>query len=87
VYGASIIPGSVRSGECVEFLNLKPSEYPSISQSLIAIHAAIAEVLHMIGAGEHIDKILEDWQRIHYLDEEGADMELLSARLRLVMAS
>ena len=77
----------MRSGEYVEFPNLKPSEYPFVSKRLIGIHAAIAEVLHMIGAGEHIDKILEDWQRIHYLDEEGADIELLNARLSLVMAS
>ena len=82
IYGASAIPGSVLSGEFVEFVNLDPSKCPSVSRRLVDIYAAIAEVLHMIGAGEQIDKVLQDWERIEHLDEKGADIALLEARLR-----
>ena len=80
------LPTAILSGQYVEFVNLTP-EYPAISRRLLQIHAAIAEVLHMIGAGEVIDKILQDWERIHQLDEGGADISLLDSRLKLVMAS
>ena len=62
-------------------------EYPLISRKLLRVHAAIAEVLHMIGAGEAIDRILHDVDRIRYLDENSADLALLEGRLHLVMAS
>lgn len=67
-------------------MNLVP-EYPSISRTLLGVHAAIAEVLHMIGAGEAIDNILWEWERILYLSEDGADAGLLADRLSLIAAS
>ena len=42
------VPGAVRSGDYIEFLNLVP-EYLPVSRKLLGIQAAIAEVLHMIG--------------------------------------
>jgi len=41
----------------------------------------------MIGAGEAIDRILLDVERITHLDEDGADLALLEDRLHLVMVS
>jgi hypothetical protein len=79
------IMGAVPSGDYVEFLHLIP-EYPQISRKLLAIHAAIAEVLHMIGAGEAIDRILREWERINYLSPDGTDATLLDGRLQLIMA-
>lgn len=70
----------------MEFVHLVP-EYPAVSRKLLGVHAAIAEVLHMIGAGEAIDRILRDVDRIRYLDEDGADWALLEGRLHLVIAS
>jgi hypothetical protein len=78
--------GAVASGEYVEFVQLVP-EYPPISRKLLGIHAAIAEVLHMTGAGHAIDMILREVERINYLDEGGADMLLLEDRLHLIMPS
>jgi len=40
----------------------------------------------MIGGGEAIDNILWEWERIMYLSEDGADADLLEARLNLIMA-
>lgn len=79
------VMGTVTSGEYVEFVHLIP-EYPAISRKLLRIHAAISEVLHMIGAGEVIDTVLREWERLNHLDEEGEDAELLAQRLNLIMA-
>ena len=77
--------GAVASGEYVEFIHVVP-EYPAISRKLLRVHAAIAEVMHTIGAGEAIDAVLRDWERLNHLDEEGGDADLLAQRLNLVMA-
>lgn len=79
-------PEAVSSGDYVEFVNLVP-EYPSISRKLLGVHAAIAEVLHVTGAGEAIDDVLAEWERIIYLSEDGADAKLLADRLNLIGAS
>ena len=79
-------PEAVASGDYVEFVNLVP-EYPSISRKLLGVHAAIAEVLHVTGAGEAIDDVLAEWERIIYLSEDGADAKLLADRLNLIGAS
>ena len=79
-------PGAIASGDYVEFVNLVP-EYPSISRKLLGIHAAVAEVLHVTGAGEAIDDIFAEWERIIYLSEDGADAKLLADRLGLIGVS
>ena len=82
----TVSPEAIASGEYVEFINLVP-EYPSISWRLLSVHAAIAEVLHMIGAGEAIDNILWEWEWILYLSEDGTDAGLLADRLSLIVVS
>ena len=77
--------GAVASREYVEFVHMV-HEYPAILYKLLQVHTAIAEVIHMIGAGGVIDAVLRDWERLTYLDEEGGDAELLAQRLNLVMA-
>jgi hypothetical protein len=79
------LPGAIPSGQYVEFLHLVP-EYSCISTKLLGIHGAIAEVLHMIGAGEAIDKILREWDSLRVLSEDGMDGELLGGRLQLIAA-
>ncbi len=74
--------GAVASGEYVEFIHV----VPAISRKLLRVHAAIAEVMHTIGAGDAIDAVLRDWERLNHLDEEGGDADLLAQRLNLVMA-
>ena len=82
----AVSPKAVASGEYVEFLNLV-SEYPSISRKFLGVHAAIAQVLHITGAGEAIDNVLAEWGQIMYLGEDGGDARLLADRLNLIMGS
>jgi hypothetical protein len=84
--GAYVVPimGAVPSGEHVEFVYLVP-KYPPISKKLLSVHAAIAEVLHMIGASEAIEEILGGVERIRHLDQGGADLALMEGQLNLVM--
>ena len=51
-----IVHGSVPSEDYFEFVNTIP-EHPDISQELLLIHAAIAEVLHVTGVSEAIVEI------------------------------
>jgi hypothetical protein len=77
------VAGAIPSGKYVEFSNLFP-EYPPISRKLLGIHTAIAEVLHMIGAGDAIDRILNEWERLIYLSPDETDAVLLASRLQLI---
>jgi hypothetical protein len=85
--GAYVIPimDAVPSGDYIEFVHVIP-EYPPISRRLLTLHGAIAEVLHMIGAGEAIDRILWELERINFLDPNGTDAKLLDGRLQMIMA-
>ena len=74
---------AVRSGSYFQFPHIDP-RLPKISTKLLGIHAAVAELMHMTGAGELIDKLLRDWEQIEVLSEDGADAELLRERLQLV---
>ncbi len=48
------------------------------SRTLLGLHAAIAEVLHLTGAGEAIDRVLRDREEIHVLAQDGStDIESL----------
>jgi hypothetical protein len=78
-------PGAVPSGDYVEFVHAVP-EYPQVSRKLLQIHAAVAEVLHMIGAADAVESILRDLDNIQVLSEDGADVQLLSHRLQLIAA-
>ncbi|KAK0216291.1 hypothetical protein IW262DRAFT_1399210 [Armillaria fumosa] len=52
---------------------------------LLAIHAAFAKVLHACGAGEHLDRVLRDMERLKVLSSDGgSDIGLfLSSRLAI----
>jgi hypothetical protein len=76
------MPGAVPSGSDLELPHLTP-EYPKISRKL-SLHAALAEVLGMIGADEAIDKIMREWDSIQVLSEDGGDARLLWHRLQLI---
>jgi hypothetical protein len=68
------------------FANIVPG-YRCMSRKLLVVHAAVAEVLHMIGAAETIDKILWEWERITCLSQDVTDASLLAERSNLIMAS
>lgn len=44
----------------VTFTSSDPAEFPYPSWELLAVRAACAEVAHLSGAGEHIDKFDRD---------------------------
>ena len=69
----------------VEFVHSVP-EYPQVSRKLLQIHAAVAEILHMIDAADAVENILRDLDNIQVLSEDGADAQLLSHRLQLIAA-
>ena len=60
------------------------SDYAEVEPYFLLIHASLAKVLHASGAGEAIDKILEEWEKTAVLSQDGRDAELLLARLSLV---
>lgn len=78
--------GAIRSGEKVELTNFHRELYPDVSRYLLRVHAAIAQVFHMVGGGEHIDDVFHDAESIIQLAGDGSDWSVLSERLDLVMA-
>ena len=52
-----MVIGGAPSGTYIEFPHLV-SEYPPVSRALLNVHASIAEIIHLISAGEAIDSIL-----------------------------
>jgi hypothetical protein len=80
------IRGAIPSGEKVEFTNFYPESYLDVSRYLLCVHAAIAQVFHMLGGGENIDDILHDAESITQLAGDGSDCSILNERLSLVMA-
>jgi len=81
-----ILNGAAFSGERVNFNSLDPVSYPDIDPFLLRIHAALAQVLHLSGAAEAIDKIMRDRDQVAVLSRDGSDAELLYARLSLIQA-
>ena len=80
------MPNALRCGERVNFRSHDPERFCEINPHYLAIHAALAQVLHASGAGEAIDKILRDWEKLPVLSEDGADAQWLSDRLSLIKA-
>jgi hypothetical protein len=54
-----------------------PVKLPLPSQHLLALHAACAQVAHLSGAGEYVDRILEDMEEISVLAHDGTSSEVL----------
>ena len=78
--------GAIPSGEKVEVTNFYPELYSDVSRYLLRVHAAIAQVFHMIGGGECIDDVFHNAESITQLGDDGSDWSILSERLGLVMA-
>jgi len=79
--------GAARSGDTVHF-NSEDPEIAEIDPFLIRVHAALAQVLHMSGAAEAIDKILRDRDEFQQtvLARDGSDAEFLAAQLSMIAA-
>jgi len=51
---------------------------PLPSHVYLEIHAACCRVAHLSGAGEYIDKLLEDLEDTRVLSEDGSSAQLLT---------
>ena len=47
-------------------------QYPLPNQYLIETHAAIAKILHISGAGEYVERVVQDFEQIACLAEDGS---------------
>lgn len=61
----------------VTFTTPDPVKLPLPSPRLLALHAACAKVAHLSGAGEYIDRILEETEGICVLAHDGTSSEVL----------
>ncbi|KAN0140517.1 hypothetical protein V8E53_001726 [Lactarius tabidus] len=61
----------------VTFPTPDPVKLPLPSPRLLATHAACAQVAHLSGAGEYVDRILEDMEEICVLAHDGTSSEVL----------
>jgi hypothetical protein len=65
-------PGELRFGDTFEFVNVDSSLYESVDRRLLVIHSSIAELLHLTGAGQVIDRYLQDFENTQVLSEDGS---------------
>jgi len=63
--------------ENVMFTTPDPLKLPLPSPDLLALHAACAQVAHLSGAGEYVDRILKDMEDICVLAHDGTSSEVL----------
>ncbi|KIJ15329.1 hypothetical protein PAXINDRAFT_114990 [Paxillus involutus ATCC 200175] len=61
----------------VTFTTPDPDKLPLPSPDLLALHAACAKVAHLSGAGEYVDRILEDMEQIEVLAYDGTSSDVL----------
>ena len=59
------------------FTTVDPDKLPLPSPELLALHAACAKVAHLSGAGEYVDRILEDMEQIDVLAYDGTSSDIL----------
>ena len=59
------------------FTTPDPVKLPLPSPDLLALHAACAQVAHLSGAGEYLDRILEDMEQMDVLAHDGTSSDVL----------
>ena len=57
---------------------------PPPSPDLLNLHAACAQVAHLSGAGEYVERILEEMEQICVLANDGTPSDVLHHALRTV---
>jgi len=65
----------------IEFKSAYP-DLPLPNPTYLRIHAACCRVAHLSGAGEYMDKILEDLEDIRVLSKDGSSAHILSFALQ-----
>ncbi|KAH9026393.1 hypothetical protein EDB85DRAFT_1851218, partial [Lactarius pseudohatsudake] len=67
--------------EAVITLTSEDPRLPLPNPDYLEIHAACCRVAHLSGAGEYMDKVLEDLEDTHVLSEDGSSAHMLSFAL------
>jgi hypothetical protein len=80
-------PQEVRTGDIVTFINVDPTVYESVDSRLLNIHASLAEILHLSGAGEVIEQILRDLDVIKCLAHDGSSTGVLALAMNQLIAA
>ena len=89
VHGRQLIgfPREVRTGDTLTLVNIDPTVYESVDYRLLNIHASLAEILHLSGAGEVIDRILRDLDVTKCLAHDGSSTEVLALAMNQLIAA
>ena len=89
VHGRQLIgfPREVRTGDIVTLVNVDPTIYESVDCRLLNIHASLAEILHLSGAGEVIEEILRDLDVTKCLAYDGSSTEVLTLAVNQLIAA
>jgi len=89
VHGRQLIgfPREVRTGDIVTLVNVDPTVYESVDCRLLNIHASLAEILHLSGAGEVIEQILRDFNVTKCLAYDGSSAEVLTLAVNQLIAA
>jgi hypothetical protein len=66
---------------------LDPSLYENVDRRLLVIHSSIAELLHFTGAGQVIDRYLQDFEDTQVLSEDGSSVDILSMALSQLVSA
>jgi len=54
-----LLGDTVKDGDEVTFTSVDPTLYPLPDHRYLALHAAVAKVVHMAGIGEYLDGVVE----------------------------
>lgn len=75
VNDAIVLLGTTASGTWLQLV--AHDNLPPISRRLLCIYVALSQVFHANGAGEAVDRILQERQIYKILAENGSDVSLL----------
>ena len=80
VHGRQLVgfPREIRTDDIVTLVNVDPTVYESVDPRLLNIHASLAEILHLSGAAEVVDRILRDLETTKCLAHDGSSTEVLA---------
>ncbi|KAH9004547.1 hypothetical protein EDB86DRAFT_3240513 [Lactarius hatsudake] len=71
-----------KAADCKITLTSADSRFPLPNPEYLEIHAACCRVAHLSGAGEYMDKVLEDLEDTRVLSEDGSTAHMLSFALQ-----
>ncbi|KAH9175893.1 hypothetical protein EDB89DRAFT_2066097 [Lactarius sanguifluus] len=78
----TILLAFCKAADCKITLTSEDPRLPLPNPDYLEIHAACCRVAHLSGAGEYMDKVLEDLEDTHVLSEDGSTAHMLSFALQ-----